>query len=199
MPLCCATGSLSCAASDAQGGHLNETHDSRRQQHHQPRLLRHPDAQCARRHADQRGLRLSEHVPARFRPGAAAGGVCRVRRARPHVPPRAVCALQGAAQAHAGGARRADAAAQADARLHGRAAAGAGRAGRPTTCSARSRCRCEAAGWTCDVVTGDKDSLQLITDSTRVFNVKTRMGQTDTIEYTPERFREEYGFDPIPA
>ena len=57
--------------------------------------------------------------------------------------------------------------------------------------------RCEAADWTCDVVTGDKDSLQLITDSTHVFNVKTRMGQTDTIEYTPERFREEYGFDPI--
>ena len=57
--------------------------------------------------------------------------------------------------------------------------------------------RCEAAGWTCDVVTGDKDSLQLITDSTHVFNVKTCMGQTDTIEYTPERFREEYGFDPI--
>lgn len=57
--------------------------------------------------------------------------------------------------------------------------------------------RCEAAGWTCDVVTGDKDSLQLITDSTHVFNVKTRMGQTDTIKYTPERFREEYGFDPI--
>lgn len=57
--------------------------------------------------------------------------------------------------------------------------------------------RCEAAGWTCDVVTGDKDSLQLITDSTHVFNVKTRMGQTYTIEYTPERFREEYGFDPI--
>ena len=57
--------------------------------------------------------------------------------------------------------------------------------------------RCDAAGWSSDVVTGDKDSLQLITDSTHVFNVKTRMGQTDTIEYTPERFREEYGFDPI--
>lgn len=198
MPLCCATGSLSCAASDAQGGHLNETHDSRRQQHHQPRLLRHPDAQCARRHADQRGLRLSEHVPARFRPGAAAGGVCRVRRARPHVPPRAVCALQGAAQAHAGGARRADAAAQADARLHGRAAAGAG--GWEADDPARhGRAPLRGRGWTCDVVTGDKDSLQLITDSTRVFNVKTRMGQTDTIEYTPERFREEYGFDPIRA
>ena len=57
--------------------------------------------------------------------------------------------------------------------------------------------RCEAAGRDCVIVTGDKDSLQLITDSTHVFNVKTRMGQTDTIEYTPERFREEYGFDPI--
>ena len=51
--------------------------------------------------------------------------------------------------------------------------------------------RCEAAGWTCDVVPGDKDSLQLITDSTHVYNVKTRMGQTDTIEYTPERVRAE--------
>ena len=57
--------------------------------------------------------------------------------------------------------------------------------------------RCEAAGWTCDVVTGDKDSLQLITDTTHVCHVKTRMGQTETIEYTPEVFRAEYGFDPI--
>ena len=57
--------------------------------------------------------------------------------------------------------------------------------------------RCEAAGWTCEIVTGDKDSLQLITDTTHVCHVKTRMGQTETIEYTPERFREEYGFDPI--
>ena len=57
--------------------------------------------------------------------------------------------------------------------------------------------RCEAAGWTCEIVTGDKDSLQLITATTHVCHVKTRMGQTETIEYTPERFREEYGFDPI--
>ena len=28
-------------------------------------------------------------------------------------------------------------------------------------------------------------------------HVKTRMGQTETKEYTPELFREEYGFDPI--
>ncbi len=55
---------------------------------------------------------------------------------------------------------------------------------------------CERAGWDCVIVTGDKDSLQLISDTTSVCNVKTRMGQTETIVYTPERFREEYGFEP---
>ena len=57
--------------------------------------------------------------------------------------------------------------------------------------------RCETAGAECAIVTGDKDSFQLITDRTRVLHVKSRMGQTETINYTPERFREEYGFDPI--
>ncbi len=47
------------------------------------------------------------------------------------------------------------------------------------------------------VVTGDKDSLQLITDSTTVKLVSTRMGRTITRNMTPEVFREEYGFDPI--
>lgn len=56
--------------------------------------------------------------------------------------------------------------------------------------------KCEAEGWDCVIVTGDKDSLQLITDSTTVCNVKTRMGQTETILYTPARFFEEYGFEP---
>ena len=55
---------------------------------------------------------------------------------------------------------------------------------------------CESAGWNCTIVTGDKDSLQLISEKTTVCNVKTRMGQTETILYTPERFREEYGFEP---
>ena len=50
-------------------------------------------------------------------------------------------------------------------------------------------------GWECVVVTGDKDALQLVGDHVRVLNVKTRMGQTETVNYTPERFREEYGFD----
>ena len=55
---------------------------------------------------------------------------------------------------------------------------------------------CEKSGWDCVIVTGDKDSLQLITDTTSVCNVKTRMGQTETVLYTPEKFQEEYGFAP---
>ena len=54
-----------------------------------------------------------------------------------------------------------------------------------------------AAGWDTVIVTGDKDSLQLVTDSTRVKLVTTRMGQTTTKEMTPDAFREVYGFDPI--
>ena len=57
--------------------------------------------------------------------------------------------------------------------------------------------RCETAGWECVVVTGDKDSLQLVTDHTKVKLVSTRMGQTTTRDMTPETFREAYGFDPI--
>ena len=56
---------------------------------------------------------------------------------------------------------------------------------------------CERAGWECVVVTGDKDSLQLISDTTTVCNVKSRMGKTETIYYTPDSFRAEYGFAPI--
>ena len=56
---------------------------------------------------------------------------------------------------------------------------------------------CEGAGWQCTVVTGDKDSFQLITDKTHVCHVKSRMGKTETIDYSPAVFREEYGFDPI--
>ncbi len=54
----------------------------------------------------------------------------------------------------------------------------------------------EAAGWDCRLVTGDKDSLQLITDQTHVILIKTRMGATETIDYSPELFREQYGFEP---
>ncbi|MBR0355262.1 MAG: DNA polymerase I [Oscillospiraceae bacterium] len=56
--------------------------------------------------------------------------------------------------------------------------------------------QCEKAGWDCVIVTGDKDSLQLVTEHTTVCHVKSRMGQTETILYTPARFFEEYGFAP---
>lgn len=56
--------------------------------------------------------------------------------------------------------------------------------------------RCESAGWACEIVTGDKDSFQLISDTTSVLHVKSRMGQTETILYDRARFEEEYGFGP---
>ena len=47
------------------------------------------------------------------------------------------------------------------------------------------------------VVTGDKDSLQLLNEFVSVRLITTSMGQTVTTIYTPEVFREEYGFEPI--
>ncbi|MFB0921099.1 MAG: 5'-3' exonuclease H3TH domain-containing protein, partial [Oscillospiraceae bacterium] len=55
---------------------------------------------------------------------------------------------------------------------------------------------CNDKGWECTIVTGDKDSFQLITETTHVRHIKSRMGKTETTEYTPEMFKEEYGFEP---
>lgn len=55
---------------------------------------------------------------------------------------------------------------------------------------------CEKKGWDCRIVTGDKDSFQLITERTHVIHYKSRMGQTETKEYDPNVFTEEYGFAP---
>lgn len=57
--------------------------------------------------------------------------------------------------------------------------------------------KCESAGWDCVIVTGDRDSLQLVTEHTKVKLISTRMGQTTTKDMTPESFWEVYGFDPI--
>ena len=46
------------------------------------------------------------------------------------------------------------------------------------------------------IVTGDRDSLQLVGEHSRVKFVSTAMGQTKTIDYTPEIFFEEFGFEP---
>ncbi len=55
---------------------------------------------------------------------------------------------------------------------------------------------CEKSGWDCRIVTGDKDSFQLITEHTHVIHYKSRMGQTEIKEYDPTVFAEEYSFAP---
>ncbi|MCD8099006.1 MAG: DNA polymerase I [Oscillospiraceae bacterium] len=52
-------------------------------------------------------------------------------------------------------------------------------------------------GHSCVICTGDRDSLQLVSPLVTVKHVKTRGGRTETINYTPEVFLEEYGFEPI--
>ena len=56
---------------------------------------------------------------------------------------------------------------------------------------------CAASGWDCVIVTGDRDSLQLVAEHVSVKLVVTRGGQTNTTLYTPEVFEAEYGFAPI--
>ncbi len=55
---------------------------------------------------------------------------------------------------------------------------------------------CGNNGWECVIVTGDRDSLQLIDDHVHVKLVITRQGQTNATLYTEEVFRQEYGFEP---
>ena len=57
--------------------------------------------------------------------------------------------------------------------------------------------RCSEAGWECIAVTGDRDSLQLITDTTHVKLVTSKAGKNEYIEYDPAVFFEKYGFEPI--
>ena len=71
------------------------------------------------------------------------------------------------------------------------------RATRRMTCSAPSAAAPDEHGDTCVVVTGDRDSLQLLGGGTTVMLVSTRMGQTTYQTYDTAAFREKYGFDPI--
>ena len=57
--------------------------------------------------------------------------------------------------------------------------------------------RAEAAGWESAVATGDRDSFQLITEKTKIKHVHSRQGLQISRDYTPEVFREEYGFEPL--
>ena len=56
---------------------------------------------------------------------------------------------------------------------------------------------CAREGADCVIVTGDRDSLQLVTDRVTVKLVTSKSGQTITTNYTPDVFRAEYGFDPV--
>ena len=55
---------------------------------------------------------------------------------------------------------------------------------------------CSNNGWECVVVTGDRDSLQLIDEMVHIKLVISKPGQTTATLYTEEKFREEYGFEP---
>ena len=55
---------------------------------------------------------------------------------------------------------------------------------------------CSNNGWECVIVTGDRDSLQLIDENVHVKLVISKGGQTTATVYDREKFKEEYGFEP---
>ena len=56
--------------------------------------------------------------------------------------------------------------------------------------------RCAREGGESILVTGDRDSLQLISPSTRVRLITSKPGRSDSTLYNEELFTEEYGFPP---
>ena len=48
----------------------------------------------------------------------------------------------------------------------------------------------------CTIATGDRDSLQLVSESVNVLLAATKMGRPVTDRYTPEAVREKYGVEP---
>ena len=55
---------------------------------------------------------------------------------------------------------------------------------------------CSERGWDCVIVTGDRDTLQLIDDRVHVKLVSTSGGKSATVEYDEEAFLNKYGFRP---
>ena len=55
---------------------------------------------------------------------------------------------------------------------------------------------CSNNDWECVVVTGDRDSLQLIDENVHIKLVISKPGQTTATLYDKARFEEEYGFEP---
>ena len=55
---------------------------------------------------------------------------------------------------------------------------------------------CEREGSQCLIATGDRDSLQLVSDSTSVRLATTKFGQPQVTLYDVEKIQEEYGVTP---
>ena len=55
---------------------------------------------------------------------------------------------------------------------------------------------CSNNDWECVVVTGDRDSLQLIDENVHIKLVISKPGQTNATLYDKAKFEEEYGFEP---
>lgn len=55
---------------------------------------------------------------------------------------------------------------------------------------------CEKSGDECVIATGDRDSLQLISDSTRVLLAATKMGKPEIINYDKAALYQKYGLTP---
>ena len=54
----------------------------------------------------------------------------------------------------------------------------------------------EASGDSCVIATGDRDSLQLVSDTTRVLLTVTKAGHPEITDYTKEKLFEDYGLTP---
>ena len=56
--------------------------------------------------------------------------------------------------------------------------------------------KCEEQGLECEILTGDKDDLQLASTDTKIYLVTTRMGNTSTEIYDADKVMERYGVTP---
>ena len=54
----------------------------------------------------------------------------------------------------------------------------------------------DKSGNTCVIATGDRDSLQLVSNSTNVLLAATKMGRPEILKYDPEALFEKYGLSP---
>ena len=56
--------------------------------------------------------------------------------------------------------------------------------------------KCEAAGWDCVIATGDRDSLQLVSETTTVLLATSAMGRSKTETMDLDAIHEKYGIEP---